>query len=53
MGKVPSLIRLHPWDVTNQAIHHVLEGVDVVIEDNDFDVGVGLANPLTLLNGGG
>ena len=52
MGEFPGLVRLHARDVANQAVHHVLEGVYVVVEDDDFEVGVALPNTLALLNGG-
>ena len=52
MGEFPGLIGLHPRDVANQAVHHVLEGVHVVVEDDDFEIGVALPKTLTLLNGG-
>ena len=52
MGQLPGLIRLHPWDVANQAVHHVLEGVHVVVKDDDIEIGVALTNALALLNGG-
>jgi hypothetical protein len=53
MGELPGLIGLHPWDIANQAVHHVLEGVHVVVQHDDFEIGVRLTTPLALLNGGG
>jgi hypothetical protein len=53
MGQLPGLVRLHPWDVTNEALNNMLEGVHIIVEHDNFVAGIRLMNALALLNGGG
>ncbi len=51
IGQFPRAIAGHIGNVFHQTGSHVLKGVEVIVEDNDFVVGVVLANNLLPLLG--
>lgn len=50
-GQLPSFVGGHVRDVLEQALGDMLEGVEVVVENDDFEVGVGLPGGLSRLFG--
>ena len=51
-GEIPGVVRGHMGNILHQTLGHMLEGVEIIVEDNDFVVGIGFADRLAGAGGG-